>query len=82
MWNGERLMEEAGVTAEGRTPASSELAKAMSAGADFRVAAFFSYRGKDLIDHMKQIWASLDEAREKWSEEKRAKEGQEPLRRV
>ena len=77
MWNFSRLGDEAGFTHEavkaGHRPSDSELTKLMSAGADFRLVVLLSYRGRNLIEHMNHIWASLAEARKKFVEEERDK---------
>ena len=37
----------------------------VTSGSDFRLVALLSFRGTDLIEHMKQVWASLAEAKKK-----------------
>jgi hypothetical protein len=76
MWNAERMMDEHEQTAPINPDAVEKgfpdyVTKAMGAGADFRLVALLSYRGTDLLEHVKQVWDSLlktmaeDQARER-----------------
>jgi hypothetical protein len=64
MWNAGRMMDEhqqgAPINPDDFAKGFPDyVTKAMGAGADFRLVALLSYRGTDLLEHVKQVWDSL-----------------------